>query len=319
MIQTQPTLSRLTTASALCAALASATAATAQFQAADGIDAYTFDEYWESQLHEYGVPVSWVVPNGGSYAGIASEITGLVGTSSQSGAHAMRDRTGANWEVPFDPPLKTDNYIPFLGTRASILDGVNNTGGNVTVEMSWRNRTDIEFDNRGYPGIFFQRPPMAYDSYNLLSDVVQLENTPGIYVLEIEYSEGQIVYDNPSHTEASLAGSGFFYVGWFEDAASAGGGNVPTREWVNAVDGNTSTGASAVTVYQGSYADFLADPNHPDAGDLGLTLGSWGVDIDDNTVWAILDHNSEFGAVPEPGSMALLAVGAAALFRRRRD
>ena len=319
VLKTSRLIVSMRTAVAFGLALVSATSATATYQAATGIDAYTFDEYWNSQLHEYGSAVTWSVPNGGTYAGIESEITALSGTSSQTGDHATRDRTGTEWPVPFDPALKTDNYVPFLGTNARILDGTNTSGSGVTVSMSWRNRTDIEFDNRGYPGIYFQRPPMAYDSYNLVSDVVDLSSTPGIYVLELEYDDGQLVYDTPQKTEEILATYGFLYVGWFEDAAHAGGGNVPTQEWVNAVDGNTATGSSAVSNYQGSYADFLADPNYPDAGNLALTLGSWGVDTTDNTVWAVLDHNSEFATVPEPASLAVLSLGGFLLMRRRRD
>jgi hypothetical protein len=39
-----------------------------------------------------------------------------------------------------------------------------------------------------------------------------------------------------------------------------------------------------------------------------LTLGDWGVNTASNTVWAVVDHNSDFAAVPEPGTLALLGV-----------
>lgn len=286
--------------------------AMAQYQAAVGIDAFTLNEYWDSQLHEYGTAVTWSVSNGGSYAGIESGITSLSGTSSQTGTNVQRDPIIAARYAP----LKTATYIPFLGTNAKIVDGTNSSGSSVTVSMAWRNRTDIEYDNRGYPGIELQRPPMAFDSYNMISDAVSLNNTPGIYVLEFEYDEGQFVFD-PGRNEQNLAEEGWIYLGWFEDPANAGGGNVPTQEWVNAVDGNTTTGASAVTNYQGSYADFLADVAHPDAGNLALTVGTWGVDINDNTVFAILDHNSEFIVVPEPSSLVPLSMACLLIMRRR--
>jgi hypothetical protein len=51
-------------------------------------------------------------------------------------------------------------------------------------------------------------------------------------------------------------------------------------------------------------------------------LGSWGVDTADDAVWAVVDTTGgEFAAVPEPGTLALLAAGAAALglaYRRRK-
>ena len=42
------------------------------------------------------------------------------------------------------------------------------------------------------------------------------------------------------------------------------------------------------------------------AGD--MTLGDWGVNTANNTVWAIVDHNSQFAIVPEPGTLILLTV-----------
>ena len=36
-------------------------------------------------------------------------------------------------------------------------------------------------------------------------------------------------------------------------------------------------------------------------------LGTWGVDTSTHQVWAIVNHNSEFAVVPEPGTLVLLA------------
>ncbi len=50
-----------------------------------------------------------------------------------------------------------------------------------------------------------------------------------------------------------------------------------------------------------------------------MALGTYGVDILNNVVWVVTDHNSEFAVVPEPGTMSLLAFGALVWsFRRRR-
>ena len=38
-------------------------------------------------------------------------------------------------------------------------------------------------------------------------------------------------------------------------------------------------------------------------------LGTWGVDTADHVVWAVVDHNSQFAVIPEPGTLALLAAG----------
>jgi hypothetical protein len=44
-----------------------------------------------------------------------------------------------------------------------------------------------------------------------------------------------------------------------------------------------------------------------------MTLGDWGVNTVNHTVWAVLDHNSDFAVTPEPGTLVLLAVGAIGL------
>ncbi len=96
-----------------------------------------------------------------------------------------------------------------------------------------------------------------------------------------------------------------YFLGWFDSDSG---------EWVNAVDGNSSTGGSAIAGFAGSYLDSTATAS-------AEFLGSWGFDTANNSVWAILDHNSDFAIIPEPGTVSLLAALAATLFvviRRRR-
>jgi hypothetical protein len=69
----------------------------------------------------------------------------------------------------------------------------------------------------------------------------------------------------------------------------------------------------------GSWADYLtADPGAAPASALGV----YGTDLDTRTVWAVVNHNSDFAAmlVPEPTSLAAVgaAVGVTFLVARRR-
>lgn len=282
------------------------------------IDAYTQDEYWEDQLHSYALGITWIIGPNASYSGISSTVVGLEGISPQTGAHTPRDFTGGEWAVPFDPALWLPPVEVHLGTTARIRAGA---GGDTatTVSMAWRSRTDIEVDSRGYPMDGIQMPPMAYDSYGVISDVLDLNGVVGEYVLEMDYSDDARVITGAGwpYTEDGMAALGFLYLGWFEDTPS--GGVIPTvREWVNAVDGNSGAGSHAVRNYLGSYDDFLTDPLYSDTSNLSKYLGSWGVDTTGNTMWAILDHNSEFSAVPEPATLSLLGIGGVALLRCRR-
>ncbi len=85
-------------------------------------------------------------------------------------------------------------------------------------------------------------------------------------------------------------------LGWFD----AGNGR-----WVNAVAGNTGGAARFV---QGAWQ-------------AGFELGTYGVDTTNKTVWAVVNHNSGFAVVPEPGSLMSMftALAGLALRRRRRQ
>lgn len=292
----------------------------AQYQAASGLDAFSPDQYWEDDLHAYGPAVTWLVANGVSYQNLASEMTAISGTSPNTGTLTQRDFENL-WpgdlnNAPLHTTVLTESELDFLGTRITIRQGTNTTGASTTVSMAWRNRTDIEVDTRGYPVVGTQMPPMAYDSYGMVSDIVNLTGTPGTYVLEMEYYEPALVYTHPDYTEERFANGGFLYLGWFEDPSNAAGGTTPDREWVNAIEGNSATGTLAVEMYQGSYDDFLVA--YPSIStNLNDYLGSWGVDTTNNKVWAVLDHNSEFGVVPEPSSLPLLCMGLYIVLRRR--
>jgi autotransporter-associated beta strand protein len=86
--------------------------------------------------------------------------------------------------------------------------------------------------------------------------------------------------------------------------------------WVNAVEGNTGgIGSSALEGFAGGFGDSGAEAT-------AEYLGSWGYDTANGNVWAVLNHNSDFAAVPEPASFAAVAGGLALFgvaFRRRRS
>ena len=120
------------------------------------------------------------------------------------------------------------------------------------------------------------------------SDVLDLTNTQGtIQILQMTYDASLLAGASESD----------ILLGWNSS------GN-----WVNAIDGNIgSAGGSSVTNASGSYASLgiLSTADY---------LGSWGRDTTAKTVWAVVNHNSEYASiviVPEPGAFSLAGVALA--------
>jgi hypothetical protein len=96
-------------------------------------------------------------------------------------------------------------------------------------------------------------------------------------------------------------------LGWLNPAVDGNSSNVTLADqWTNAVFGNfTGTPFYAGTGGYSSITD-------------ALIVGHYGVDVANNRVWAVLDHNSIFAVVPEPSTFAMLLIGSAGLWLVRR-
>jgi hypothetical protein len=127
----------------------------------------------------------------------------------------------------------------------------------------------------------------------LASDIVNLNGTAGAtfadaIVLQLTYDEATTIALFGSESAARL--------GWFDTT---------TNQWLLAVDGNT-----------GGSPSFAGDGAYNPASD--FALGRYGVDTASNTVWAVIDHNSDFAVVPEPATTVLMGLGLLLIINRLR-
>jgi hypothetical protein len=173
-----------------------------------------------------------------------------------------------------------------LGTNATILAG---TSDGTTTSVS------------------FTTTSTAPNDQTRVADVAQVTTGTGAFVLQMTYS-------SVLAAQASIVpgGPGSLFLAWH---------NLSTDAWINAVFGNTGNTAFASSKYLGSYSQFLID-NSLGSASLSTFLGAYGVDTTNNTVWAVLNHNSEFTVVPEPSTYAMLLGGIfmmAVVVRRKRN
>jgi hypothetical protein len=171
-----------------------------------------------------------------------------------------------------------------LGSTATVLAGSNTSSETTTVTMQWRNRSEAE-----QPGTA-QSPPMPNDAAYLVSDVLDLQGLSGVFVLQMNYSP--LV---ESRQDALIDGpNGNLYLAWLNSDG----------HWVNAANMSMTGGTDGLN--QVSLDTATSSPAD--------YVGDWGVDINDGTVWAVVDGlDGQFAVVPEPGTLALIGMGAVAV------
>ncbi len=130
---------------------------------------------------------------------------------------------------------------------------------------------------------------MADNDSLRLSDVFSLSGTGAdLFVLELSV--------------LSLGENAF--LGWLDG----------TNLWVNAIEGNSGNNASGDQFgFSGSFADF----EQLYGAELSEYVGAYGND-GAGSVWAVLNHNSDFAVIPEPAVTGLLIAGLSVLVLRRR-
>lgn len=134
--------------------------------------------------------------------------------------------------------------------------------------------------------ITFSATSTAANNNDRASDVADI-TAPGLFVLQLDYDKVL--------AQAFGGGESSAFLAWRSGTS-----------FILATLGNTGNNAIAAQLgYAGSFTAFQGTYGT----DLTQYIGAYGVDTATNTVWAVLNHNSEFTVVPEPTTHAMLFAG----------
>lgn len=290
----------------------------------------------------FGPVFSTNVLAGTSYAGITLTATDANNGEGGFGSYTtpvnlldLNEGTGL-WTTPvtFNIQNEVADFGPAgaegFGSTLTILAGI--ASANTTVNLQVRKPNDNEVFG-------YSTTPPLNDSpgwSSLLSDVFELNGiaatgpsvggkTPtDVFAVQISYLDNDnpdpesyledYVYEHGVASTKALTEAGIFARGELQLAFF----NTSTGIYEDDDLGNFNTGTTVVENFNGSYADFVAAQGNFAEADLANYLGSWGVDLVNNNVWAIVDHNTSFAVVPEPQSLAVIGLGGLILCRRPR-
>lgn len=162
---------------------------------------------------------------------------------------------------------------------AGILDDITSELGNVDTTALLLYGTS---EGNGTLTASFRTNSTATNDAARTSDVFSLSWNSTDSTLMATYAF-ELYIDTPLTSESFLA--------WLDEGSNM---------WVNAVNGNI-----------GGTPNFVIGEWNAIYG-----LGTYGVNLEQNTVWAVLNHNSDFSVVPEPHAITLALLGFAFLLMR---
>ncbi len=229
--------------------------------------------------------------NGSNKVFVAKDTDGVFGDG--SGDAAIVRRVAASGTYAGLGSSITNLGTGELSTTADILDG--SASAQADVGMAWRTRTAAE-KTQGGGGLISETLNLGgIASYG--GGIHDGSHQTDTFVLQMNYDPSQLS-NIWGLTESQAVAENRLYLGSLNLGADGLLGTADDQ-WINAVDDNF-----------GGTPNFVGDQPYNSSY---FVLGDYGVDVQTHTVWAVLNHNSDFAVVPEPSTLVLLAAGAIGL------
>ncbi len=217
--------------------------------------------------------------NGSSNVFIANDTNGVFGDGVGDAVLVRRIVSGASYNG-YGSQM-TDNGRT---TTAEVIDGT--AGATTDLVMAWRAPTLSEQLRGGVVSQVLGLSGVAAADSGIHNGTHQTDT----FVLQMSYTPNQLPQIG-SVTEPLAAANGSLYLGYLDRGPDSLAGT-SDDQWRRAVEGN-----------------FGGTPNY--IGDCAYSstygaLGNFGIDTTTHVVWAVVNYNSEFAAVPEPSTFVLL-------------
>jgi hypothetical protein len=274
----------------------------------------------------------------GSHGSFATPLTGFIPKGLTLGNFATgvplsSSTLNAPGTMALAGTVTTANVHGPVGSQLDILDSTA-VANPTTVSMAWRARTALE------GGQYTGGGTLVNGIKWLTSDVAKVtglalgatasNGSPMAYAMQMSFDsrindvlDGSLALHGTALSLAEFNGNSLYL-------AQLNAGN----QWVNAVTLDSAglfvqNNSASTTHLNEPLLAFLttelnntSNPAHGSGPDaiLQSLIGSWGVDIQTNHAWAILDHAGTMAVVPEPATIVMLLSGATGLvvYLRRR-